>query len=170
VSRISAATGRTTRIRVGASPEGIARAGGAVWVANYGSGTVSRISTATGRVRTIATGGAPAWTAYHGDTVWVGDQSAGTVIEISARAGTITGRAQVGGKPQDGDVAGGAAWFPDASGRLYRISQAGRRVTGPWPLAARNPFVLASYAGRLWIADFGGTSVLVVDPARLPRR
>jgi len=39
---------------------------------------------------------------------------------------------------------------------------------GPYPLEAGNPFTLAAYAGRLWIADFAGTDVIVVDPASLP--
>ena len=57
---------------------------------------------------------------------------------------------------------------PDAHGSLYRVSADGRTVAGPWRLPAANPFTLAAYAGRLWIANFGGTDVLVVDPARLP--
>ena len=42
------------------------------------------------------------------------------------------------------------------------------RVTGPFELDAGNPFVLDGYDGKLWIADFGGTNTIVVDPARLP--
>jgi len=39
---------------------------------------------------------------------------------------------------------------------------------GQRELPAANPFTLAAYDGRLWIANFGGTDVLVVNPARLP--
>ncbi len=28
--------------------------------------------------------------------------------------------------------------------------------------------MLAAYAGRLWVADFAGTDVIVADPAKLP--
>jgi YVTN family beta-propeller protein len=168
VTRVSAATGKTRTITVGSSPEGIAPAGRAVWVANNASGTVSRIDTRTLKVTTLRTGGKPAWTAYHGGTVWVGDQAAGTVLTISATTGKITGRARVGAQPNDGDVLGGAAWFPDTDGSLYRVSADGRTVAGPWKLPAANPFTLAAYDGRLWIANFGGTDVLVVNPARLP--
>jgi YVTN family beta-propeller protein len=168
VTRVSAATGKTRTITVGSSPEGIAPAGGAVWVANTASGTVSRIDIRTLKVTTLRTGGKPAWTAYHGGTVWVGDQAAGTVLTISAATGKITGRARVGAQPNDGDVLGGAAWFPDAHGSLYRVSADGRTVAGPWKLPAANPFTLAAYDGRLWVANFGGTNVLVVNPARLP--
>ena len=53
-----------------------------------------------------------------------------------------------------------------------RLALSGRRrdgaVTGPWKLGAANPFVAAAFDGRLWIADFGGTDVVVVDPTQLP--
>jgi hypothetical protein len=62
----------------------------------------------------------------------------------------------------------GAVWFPDMSGGLYRIGQRSNAVTGPFRLRAGNPFTLSAYAGRLWIADFAGTDVIVVNPARLP--
>ena len=168
VTRIDAATGKTRPIPVGLSPEGIARAAGAVWVANYGDGTVSRIDLSSQRVRTLKLGGSPAWTAYAGSTVWVGDQSAGQLVRIDARTGTVVARVKVGGTPNDGDVLGKYVWFPDKSGSLYRISRTGNQVSGPYPLQAANPFTLAAYDGRLWIANFGGTDVLEVNPARLP--
>jgi YVTN family beta-propeller protein len=168
VTRVDAATGRGRTLTVGSSPEGIARAGGAVWVANHGSGTVSRISTASLRVTTIRTGGAPSWTAYSADTVWIGDQAAGTVMRINARTGAIVARVKVGAMPNDGDVLDGAAWFPDMGGGLYRISTTTNAVTGPFALNAGNPFTLAAYRHRLWIADFAGTDVIEVNPARLP--
>ena len=63
---------------------------------------------------------------------------------------------------------GGAVWFPDKGGGLYRISRQGNQVSGPFPLRAGDPFPLAAYAGRLWIANFAGQDVLVVNPAKLP--
>ena len=168
VTRIDAATGQARTLAVGVGPEGIARAAGAVWVANNGSGTVSRIDTRSLRVTTIRIGGSPAWTAHAGRTVWVGDQGQGEIVRIDARTGTVVARVRVGPTPNDGGVLGGAVWFPDKSGTLYRISRNGNRVTGPFPLAAGDPFTLVGYAGRLWIADFAGTDVLVVNPARLP--
>ena len=168
VTRIDAATGQERTLRVGISPVGIAHASGAVWVANQGSGTMSRIDTATLKVTTIKLGGKPSWTAYSRSTVWVGDQAAGTVVRIDARAGSVGARVKVGSTPNDGDVGDGAVWFPDRNGGLYRIGEKSNAVTGPYPLQAGNPFTLSAYAGRLWIADFAGTDVIVVDPARLP--
>jgi len=168
VTRIDAATGRTRSITVGLSPEGIARAAGALWTANYGDGTVSRIDPSSLRVRTLTIGGSPAWTAYAGSTVWVGDQTAGTIVRINARTATIVARIKVGRTPNDGDVLGSSVWFPDKGGGLYRISRTSNRVSGPYPLHAADPFTLAAYDGRLWIANYGGTDVLVVSPAQLP--
>ena len=168
VTRIDATTGQERTLRVGTSPVGIAHASGAVWVANQGSGTMSTIDTATLKVTTIKLGGKPSWTAYAGSTVWVGDQAAGTVVRIDARARRVTARVAVGSTPNDGDVGDGAVWFPDRNGGLYRIGEKSNAVTGPYPLQAGNPFTLSAYAGRLWIADFAGTDVIVVDPARLP--
>jgi len=43
-------------------------------------------------------------------------------------------------------------------------------VTGPFALTAGNPFVVSGYDNRLWIADFGGSDTIVVDPTRLSSR
>jgi len=72
------------------------------------------------------------------------------------------------GRPGSRTGLDGAAWFPDRNGGLYRIGLRDNAVTGPYPLDAGNPFTLAAYAGRLWIADFAGTDVIIVDPAKLP--
>ena len=79
-------------------------------------------------------------------------------------------RTKVGPTPNDGDVFDGAVWFPDKAGSLYRLDQRTDAVTGPFALTAGNPFVVSGYDDRLWIADFGGTDTIVVDPARLPSR
>ena len=100
--------------------------------------------------------------------MWVGDQGNGEIVRIDARTGRVVARISVGPTPNDGDVLGGAVWFPDKDGGLYRISRNGNHVTGPFPLAAGDSFTLAGYARRLWIADFAGTDILVVNPARLP--
>ena len=81
--------------------------------------------------------------------------------------GIRRGRRAIGHPPPRG-VGGQQRQVPDAHGSLYRVSADGRTVAGPWRLPAANPFTLAAYAGRLWIANFGGTDVLVVNPARLP--
>ena len=167
VTRIAADTNTPTTIKVGTNPIGIAHTTGAVWVADSGSDQLSRIDTANGKVTTVPFGGSPSWTAYDQNTVWIGDQGAGEIVRLDARTAKIVRRTKVGMTPNDGDVFNGAVWFPDKSGSLYRLDQRTDAVTGPFALGAGNPFVVSGYANRLWIADFGGTDTIVVDPTRL---
>ena len=168
VTSIDATTGRTRTVKVGLNPVGIARAAGAVWVANSSSGTISRIDGQTLAVRQVRCGGSPAWTAYDAGTVWVGDTAAGQVLRLDATTGRVVARVKVGPTPNDGDVFGGSVWFPDNNGGLYRIDEKTLAVSGPFSLHAQNPFVVSGYDGRLWVADFGGTDTIEVDPADLP--
>lgn len=171
VTRVDAASGASRTITVGPQPVGIAPAGDSVWVTNQGDGTVSRID-ATGRhVRSLKVGGRVSWTAFHGDRLWVGSVSesgAGQSVQIDASAGKVVRRSPIGPTPNDPDVLAGGVWWPDKNGSLYRVGEQDGLVTGPWPLGAANPFVAAAFDGRLWIAAFGGSDVVVVDPARLP--
>lgn len=169
VTRIDAATNLTRTIEVGASPVGIAAAGGAIWVSASGSNQLSRIDPVTYRVSTLAFGGSPSWTAADSDTVWIGDQGTGQIVRLDARSGRIVRRIDVGPTPNDGDVLDGGVWFPDKGGSLYRLDLRTDAVSGPFPLGAGNPFVVSGYDHRLWIADYGGTDTIVVDPALLPR-
>ena len=170
VTRIDAATGRTRTIRVGAQPVGIAHAGGYVWVANQGDGTVSSIDPTGQHVRSLTIGGRPAWTGYDGNRLWVGTvvDGKGQSVQIDALTRKVMRRSQIGPTPNDPDVLGGGVWYPDKDGSLYRVDQISGQVTGPWPLGAANPFVAAAFDGRLWLADFGGSDVTVVDPSKLP--
>jgi DNA-binding beta-propeller fold protein YncE len=169
VTRIDAATGRTKTITVGLQPVGIAHAGGYVWVTNQGDSSVSRIDPTGRRVVELKTGGRTAWTGYDGDQLWVGQtvNGAGESVQIDARTRKVVRHSAIGPTPNDPDVLAGGVWWPDKDGSLYRVDERSGAVTGPWPLGASNPFVAAAYDGRLWIADFGGSDVIVVDPTQL---
>jgi DNA-binding beta-propeller fold protein YncE len=149
VTRIDAASGKTTTITVGLQPVGIAHADSWVWVTNQGDGTVSSID---------------------GDALWVGTvvEGVGQSVQIDAKTRKVLRHSMIGPTPNDPDVLDGGVWFPDKNGSLYRVGQRDGAVTGPWKLGGANPFIAAAWDGRLWIADFGGTDVLVVDPANLP--
>jgi YVTN family beta-propeller protein len=73
VWRIDPQTGTVTdTIPVGKKPLGVAAAGGSVWVANGGDGTVSRIDPRTNRVvATIALGHTPSAVSAYAGVVWV---------------------------------------------------------------------------------------------------
>ena len=90
------------------------------------------------------------------------------MVRLDARNGRIVRRITVGATPNDGDVLDGAVWIPDKSGALYRLDERTDALTGPFRIPAGNPFVVAGYQHRLWIADYGGTDTLEVNPALLP--
>jgi len=170
VTRIDAASGKTKTITVGAQPVGIAHAGSFVWVTNQGDGTVSSIDPTGRQVRNITIGGRPAWPGYDGDHLGVGTtvEGVGQSVEIDAKTRKVLRRSPIGPTPNDPDLLAGGVWWPDKDGSIYRVGVSDGAVTGPWPLGASNPFVAAAFDGRLWVADFGGSDVIVVDPARLP--
>ncbi len=162
VSRIDATTGRTTTVRTGGTPIGIAPAGGSVWV-GLGDRGIAGIDVATGRVTHRVKAAAAGWTAYDGDTVWV--NVGAQTWRLDGRTGKVTGRFDVGETPADGSVVGGDVIVPDQGGALYRIH--GDQVTGPFHSGLANPFVLVGYRGRIWSVDFLGHDVSVFDPADL---
>jgi streptogramin lyase len=137
-------------------------------VADSGSAEITRIDVRTDKTSSVSFPGAPAWTAWAGDRVWIGSSPDGNIVELDARTAKIVRTTKVGAALNDGDVLDGAVWFPAKGGALYRLDEHTNKLTGPFALGANNPFVAAGYGGKLWIADFGGTQTLVVDPQRLP--
>ena len=168
VTRIDAATDHTRTITVGNSPVGIAPAAGAVWVANSGQ---QHAVTDRHRHRRGPHGARSADPRSGPPTPATPCGSATRVVvrsrALDARAGRIVQRVKVGPTPNDGDVYEGSVWFPDKDGALYRLDEKTDTVRGPYALGAGDPFVVSGYAGRLWIADFGGTETFVVDPSKL---
>lgn len=166
VTKVDAANNRTRTIRVGASPTGIAPAGGAIWATNMADGTVSRIGPRTLAVRTTKIGGSPSWTAWGDGRLWV---SNGTGIDdVAVGSGRASHRVGLSGKPNDGDIVGGDVWVTDSSGTLHEVDASTGRKLGAWPLGLNDPFVLAGYAGELWVVDYMGTNLAEIDPAKLP--
>jgi streptogramin lyase len=78
----------------------------------------------------------------------------------------MAGTSPSGGAPADGDVLAGAAWFGDqGDGTIRRVDSSG--AVGPArPGGVKSAFVLCVYDGQLWIADFGGTDVVRIDPTK----
>jgi YVTN family beta-propeller protein len=166
VSRVDAGTGKVRTINVGSQPVGIAPAGGAVWVTDMLDGTISRIDPATLHVRTTKIGPQPAWTSWGSGRLWVSDLL--RVEAIDPQTGRRDRSVKLSGQPNDGDVVDGTLWVPDANGRLHGLDVTTGKLRGAWPLGLANPFVLAGWDGLLWVVDFKGTDLVVVDPERLP--
>jgi YVTN family beta-propeller protein len=170
VSRIDPATNAATTITVGAGPAGLAPSGGLLWVANQRSGTITEIDPVTSKVvGELATGGAPTWTSFDTKGFWVTDPPAGAVGYVDTTARTFTAWTKVGTTPTDGDVLGATAWLPDlGTGDVIAVSMSGTVLTRV-ATGLKGPFVLCVYQGAIWAADWMGTDIVRVDPARVGR-
>lgn len=165
VSRIDARTNKVQTIKTGHYPVGIAPAAGAVWVTNKGSGTIDRIDPATLKVTTVKVGSTPTWTSWGDGLLWISRGEAMVQIEASGAPGTVVHT--LGATPNDGDIVDGTVWVPDNSGNLRGFDESTGKRLGRWPLGLTQPFVLAGYAGKLWVVDFQGTALEEIDPTRL---
>ena len=169
VSRIDAKTLKTRTIKVGVSPVGIAPAAGAVWVTTKIDGTLDRIDTTTLKVTSTKVGKVPAWTAWGDGALWIA-QGKSTFEKLGvakATAGKVLIRKNIGAVALDGDIVDGTAWVADNQGHLHAFDAATGKPLGRWDTGLSNPFVLAGYAGKLWVVDFTGTMLEELDPARL---
>jgi YVTN family beta-propeller protein len=168
VSRIDARTNKTQTIKVGQSPTGVGPGGGAVWVTNGLDGTISRIDPASLKVRTTHVGSMPSWTAWGEGRLWISDGRLLDRIALTGpSAGRVDKRVALHAGLNDGDVSGGTVWVSDSSGGLHAVDAATGKVLGSWDLHLVNPFVLATYAGHLWVVDFLGTQLEELDPTAL---
>ena len=169
VSRIDAKTLKTRTIKVGVSPVGVAPAAGAVWVTTKTDGTIDRIDTTTLKVTSTKVGTIPAWTAWGDGQLWIAQgKSAFEKIGVTRQqAGKVLIRKNLGAVALDGDIVNGTVWVGDNLGRLNAFTASTGRRLGRWETGLTNPFVLAGYAGKLWVVDFTGTALEELDPARL---
>jgi YVTN family beta-propeller protein len=162
VTRIDAMTDKTSTIKVGNNPNGIAPGLDAVWVTNRGDGTVSRIDPATLHVTTQRVGTAPSWTAWGDAELWVADN--GQLDQVQLATGKAGQVVALDSQPNDGDIVGGVVWVPDSSGTLNALNAVTGAPLGTLALHLHNPFVLAGYAGSLWVVDFSGTKLEQIAP------
>jgi YVTN family beta-propeller protein len=165
VTRIDAVTNKTKTVKVGAQPTGVGPAGGAVWVTNQGDGTISRIDPATLTVTTTKVGITPTWTSWGDGALWVSDT--GQIDRVDLATGHQDRRTALSGQPNDGDIVGPDVWVSDSTGMLHEVDARSGKSLGSWPLGLTDPFVLAGYAGRLWVVDFKGTNLDEIDPTKL---
>lgn len=159
VSRIDAASGRVSTIHTGGHPVGITVAGGLVWAA-LGDGGVAAIDPVTSEItRRLRTDQPTGWTAAEGTRVWIA--SGDDLQEIDARTGTVTGSVAVLHQPADGSAAGGEVFVPQRHTGLVAVVADGA-VTQVLDTGLRDPFVLAAQGRDLWVADFGGDTLIRV--------
>ena len=169
VSRIDAKTMKPRTIKVDTSPVGIAPVAGAVWVTSKDDGTIDRIDTSTLKLTRTKVGTVAAWTAWGEGQLWIaqGMASFDQIGVSGGQVGKVLQRQKLGAVALDGDVNDGTVWVGDNLGRLHAFDAKTGKKLGRWRLGLTNPFVLAAYAGKLWVVDFKGTALEELDPARL---
>lgn len=150
--------------RVGASPTGLAKCGGRIWVGHGRSvERITSIDPATLRRRQIAVGTTPEWPHCIGGVVWV--TAPDSVLRLDPRTGRVLSRLRIGETLADA-VAGsdGLVWVTDKQHSVvHRVSPDGRSVTDTFP-AGPGAFALARLGNSMWVTSFAGSDIRRFDP------
>jgi DNA-binding SARP family transcriptional activator/DNA-binding beta-propeller fold protein YncE len=164
VARLDARSGRADRIiPVGHSPTSVAVHDGAVWVANFGDGTVSRSDLASGATTTTGTGFAPTRLAAGGEVVWAIGRSDGSVLRLDAATGQALSRTTLPSGLADAAADTGAVWVTSTiAGTVTRLDARDGRAT----LTVRRlagPAGVTITGGRVWVAESFGRRIAALD-------
>ena len=104
--------GRIVRtIRLAFAPDGVAVAGGSVWIAGQLDDHLHRIDAASGRIiASIPVGNEPTGVAAGAGAVWVANSVDGTVSRVNQRSGRVVDTVAVGGQPRAVAFGAGRVW------------------------------------------------------------
>jgi DNA-binding beta-propeller fold protein YncE len=157
VSRI---TGRkiVRTIDVGVEPNGLAAAGGYIWVGDHTAGRLVRIDPRTNRVTArLRLAGADWITAYRG-SLYV-SQETDRVTRVDMRTLEVLGRVRTARNPLGSAIVGGRLWVPciDANVVLV-VDPRTMRVVDRKPGGA-SPIVVLPAFGHVWLSHTTGTSI-----------
>jgi streptogramin lyase len=180
VYRVDPASGRMlASIRVGLCPQGLAFAGGRVWVADRRDGAVRELDPARNRVvgRAIpvstydeSTGrslGDLLWLGTRGGRVWIYDPSRPGLVVLDPATRRITATASpAAGRGRGVAASGSTLWLAD-SGGIGRIDLSDGRPLGS-RLQLRSDAIGTAFAsGSFWVtSDFGAKLVRIDPPAK----
>jgi YVTN family beta-propeller protein len=152
-------------VALGSSPSVLAAGAGAIWTANYNSGTVSRVDPHTHAVvETIPGVLTPSGLAVAANDVWVTDSFAGTVSRIDPTVDQVVQTIPVGNAPTGAAAGNGSVWVVNSNdGTLTRIDPSSGEVLATIALGAGATSV-ATGLGGVWVSDAAGDRVFRVDP------
>jgi DNA-binding beta-propeller fold protein YncE len=153
---------------VGHRPNGVAYAGGNLWVASSGEPRLDRIDAETGREldQHPVVGMGAASIASDMTSVWVAAKRARQVTQIDVRSGRVVRRLRPGGVPYRLAVGLGSVWVATAAqmpggNEVIRYSERGRELDRRQ--MAHGVLALAAGSGALWIAERDLPNVLRID-------
>jgi DNA-binding beta-propeller fold protein YncE len=154
---------------VGERPNGIAVAGGQLWVTGAARTTVTRVDIATSRVLedspTVGLGALSI--VASGSRVWVAARRARQVVELDAGTGRVVRRLRPGRPPTRLATGLGSLWVATAvdgarPAELVRYDDGGTELDRlPMP---RGVAALTTGGGFVWVAERKGSAIVRIDP------
>ena len=162
-------------VTVGSHPTGLTFGADAVWVLNFGDGTLSRIDPATGEVTdTPAVGGTPTGLAFGADAVWVttgfGQASGdiGSVVQFDAQQAEIERTIPVAHGVSGIAFGEGAVWVVDRNRNLVLRIDPNNLGAAPEEVpVGRDPQAVTVGAGSVWVTSVLDATLWRIDPTTL---
>jgi streptogramin lyase len=163
--RLDPHTLRTSAIKVGPNPEGVAVAAGSVWVTGFDNGTVTKVDPKRRRVvQTLHLGGVTAGLAVARGALWVGfGREATSIARIDLRTGE-TRRVEVGHKTSDRLATDGRALWVSAQDTVIRIDLKTESVVGRFPRGGTFAQGTLASDRKIWIPNKERNTITRFDP------
>ena len=148
------------------NPQGVAAAGGAVWVADPDGDTVSRIEPDRDAVTvTVDVAASPVAVAAVNDAVWVASFVDGTVTRIDPFTDEVVATVTVGETPAGVAATAEAVWVVNQGDEtVSRIDPATDEVVATVEVGA-TPQGVAATSDAVWVTNRDDDSVSRIDPA-----
>lgn len=169
----TAATGRpqvVARIQTGSEPCSEAGGFGAVWVGNYGSGTLARIDPAKNQVtgRKVRVGAGPCGIATGGGSVWVDGYLSSSVVRVDPKRMKVVKRIRLRDRIWDVAFGAGSVWATEANlGYVDRINPRKNRVRHRFRMPGRPQLGNLRYGGgAVWVGQQFGNRIFRIDVRR----
>jgi len=157
-------------IPVPKAPQSVASGAGAIWVSASGAGSVLRIDPKSGKFIEISNVGTmPAGIAVVGGSVFVTDYRGDKILRIDPATNKVADT--LSNAPFSNVIIadGQYLWANSMSPAAVLRHEHGAAKTAPVKFVLPDtdmPIGLASWSGKLWVANWGGASIAVRDPAR----
>jgi len=153
-------------IRTDLQPCGVVAGFGAIWVTNFGTGTLQRINPATNRVTgRVKVGDRPCGLAVGAGAVWINGFGTNSVERVDPASLKLVEHIRVGNAPFDVLFADGSVWTTNGMDKnVMRIDPATNRVAATIPLG-QAAAGLGFAAGSVWVGTNSSDIVYRIDPA-----
>jgi len=165
VARIDADGSLHDAVPVGVSPDGVAMAHGATWVASTGTDEVTKIDPNSDLVvQRTNVGNSPQALAVSDADLWVVNSGASTVSRVSLRTGHVVGPdIAVGNLPSAIAVGTSGVWVTNTGdGTVTRIDPTTGEPDDPIPVGLR-PDGIAVTEDTVWVSNSGDGTVSPID-------